>query len=173
MLSNSRKGEGLLPEDAGNLGADKLLPYSLTPQGAPKSTAAEGPAQMEGVAIVGIGCRFDGATDPTSFWRLLCDGKDAVGDIPSERLHQLGVEVSPHPCTPGTVATRRGSFFDRVDLFDAGFFGISPREAACMDPQHRILLEVAWEAVENAGLLPEEIAASRAGSVHRTLERRL
>lgn len=134
---------------------------------APSASARVNPtvtSSREPVALVGIGCRFGGTTTPAEFWRLLCAGTDAVREIPSERFRQLGVEQDPQPGTPGKVVTRQGSFLDRIDLFDAHFFGISPREAACMDPQHRLLLEVAWEAVEDAGMLPEQLTQARTGT---------
>src|SRR6185369_2472547 len=64
---------------------------------------------------------------------------------------------------PGKMMTRSGGFLDEVDRFDAGFFGIAPREAVAMDPQHRLLLEVSWEAIEHAGLVPEALMESDTG----------
>jgi amino acid adenylation domain-containing protein len=108
----------------------------------------------EPIAIVGIGCRFPGADGPAAFWRLLCDGVDAVTELPPDRW---GADA------PETPATRWGGFLDQVDQFDPQFFGISPREAARMDPQQRLLLEVAWEALEDAGQVPKRLAGSRTG----------
>lgn len=106
----------------------------------------------EPVAVVGIGCRFPGGViDPPSFWRLLSEGQDAIGEVPADRidLHRF---YDAQPATPGRMMSRRGGFLDRMDLFDAEFFGISPREAQVIDPQQRVLLEIAWEALEDAGL---------------------
>lgn len=64
---------------------------------------------------------------------------------------------------PGKIRKRWGGFVDKIDEFDAKLFGISPREASCMDPQHRLLLEVAWEALENGGQVPETLADSKTG----------
>jgi phthiocerol/phenolphthiocerol synthesis type-I polyketide synthase B len=103
------------------------------------------------VAIVGIGCRFPGGvSDAESFWRLLSAGKDAITEIPRDRI-DLNHYFDAAPATPGRMMTRWGGYLDRIDEFDADFFGISPREAERMDPQQRLLLETAWEALEDAG----------------------
>jgi phthiocerol/phenolphthiocerol synthesis type-I polyketide synthase C len=103
------------------------------------------------IAIVGIGCRFPGGVNsPTAFWKFLCDGGDAITEIPSSRI-DIGRYFDKRPATPGRMMTRWGGFLDGIEDFDAGFFGISPREAERMDPQQRLLLEAAWEALEDAG----------------------
>ena len=104
------------------------------------------------VAIIGIGCRFPGASGPEAYWNLLRNGIDAVGPVSVERRADFTAPES----------TRAG-FLDRVDLFDAAFFGIAPREAVWVDPQQRLLLEVAWEALEDGGLVPEQLAGSAVG----------
>ena len=120
-------------------------------------------AANEAVAVVGLGLRFPGgAVDPDSFWRLLVDGVDAVTPIPASRW-DLERFHADDPETPGTMYTRYGAFLEDVDRFDAPFFGISPREAASLDPQHRILLEVVWEALENAGQNPQALEGSATG----------
>jgi acyl transferase domain-containing protein len=120
-------------------------------------------AQAEPIAIVGLGCRFPGAADgPEAFWRLLSEGVDAVREVPPERWN-IDDYYDPDPAAPGKVNTRWGGFLDRVDEFDAEFFGISPREAIRVDPQHRLLLEVSWEALEDAGIVPADIADSKTG----------
>jgi amino acid adenylation domain-containing protein len=116
----------------------------------------------EPIAIIGIGCRFPGADGPQAFWRLLHDGVDAISEVPPDRWDIEGV-YDPDPATPGKMSTRWGGFLERADMFDARFFGISPREATRMDPQQRILLEVAWEALEDAGHAPERLAGSSTG----------
>ncbi|MBV8294684.1 MAG: AMP-binding protein, partial [Mycobacterium sp.] len=108
----------------------------------------------EPIAIIGIGCRFPSADGPAAFWQLLCDGVDAIAEIPPGRWN---VDAT------GPTASRWGGFLDQVDQFDPQFFGISPREAARMDPQQRLLLEVSWEALEDAGQVPERLAGSRTG----------
>jgi myxalamid-type polyketide synthase MxaE and MxaD len=127
----------------------------------PTSSAA--PRQLEPIAIIGMGCRFpNGAGRPESFWRLLCDGVDAVREIPLDRWDWRAY-YDPDPEKPGRMNTRWGSFLEQVDHFDAAFFGISPREAVQMDPQHRLLLEVAFEALEDAGQAEEKLRGSRTG----------
>jgi acyl transferase domain-containing protein len=115
------------------------------------------------IAVVGIGLRFPGGvTNAEGFARLLWNGTDAVGPIPSDRwsLDQLYAE---DPDAPGKMITRCGAFIEDVDKFDADFFGIAPREAVTMDPQQRLLLEIGWEALENAGHSPAALAGSRGG----------
>ncbi|MBP7622094.1 MAG: hypothetical protein KA745_14075, partial [Gemmatimonadales bacterium] len=97
----------------------------------------------EPIAIVGIGCRFPGADGLRAFWQLLCDGKDAVGEIPPTRL-PIDRLFDPRPATRGRMMTRWAGIVEGLETFDAGFFGISPREAAWLDPQQRLLLETAW-----------------------------
>ena len=116
----------------------------------------------EPIAIIGIGCRFPSAQGPEAFWNLLCEGVDAITEIPSDRF-DVGDVYDPKPGIPGKLSTRWGGFLEGVDKFDPYFFGISSREAAAMDPQQRVLLEVAWEAIEDAGLVPEKLDAGRSG----------
>lgn len=120
-------------------------------------------AQSEPVAIVGMACRFPGgASSPQGFWRNLCAGVDAIGEIPANRW-DVDAYYDPAPSTPGKMNTRWGGFIDQIDMFDPGFFGISPREAAQIDPQQRLLLEVTWEALESAGVPPPDLAGSQTG----------
>ena len=115
------------------------------------------------VAIVGIGCRLPGGVaDPRSFWRLLQEGRDAIGEIPPERI-DLARWFDPRPATPGRIMSRYGGYLDGIENFDAAFFGISPREAELIDPQQRLLLETAWEALEDAGLDALALRGSRTG----------
>ncbi|WP_433262056.1 SDR family NAD(P)-dependent oxidoreductase [Actinosynnema sp. CS-041913] len=108
------------------------------------------------VAVVGVSCRLPGAADPTSFWRLLRDGRDAVTELPRHRWEALS------PDARAVRGARFGAFLDSVGDFDAGFFGISPREAAATDPQQRLVLELAWEALEDAGIVPASLAGTAA-----------
>src|SRR3954454_20348076 len=115
----------------------------------------------EPVAVVGVGCRFPGdVVGPESFWRLLVDGEDAVSEVPADRWDAEEF-YDPDPLAPGRMTTKWGGFISDVAGFDANFFGITPREAAAMDPQQRVLLEVAWEALEHAGIPPDSLLGSR------------
>ncbi|MCX4984425.1 SDR family NAD(P)-dependent oxidoreductase [Streptomyces sp. NBC_00572] len=106
------------------------------------------------VAVVGLSCRFPGGANPAEFWDLLRNGRDAIAEPPADRAHlALLGDGSPRP----------GGFLPRVDTFDAEFFGISPREAAAMDPQQRLVLELAWEALEDAGIVPATLADTATG----------
>ncbi len=119
--------------------------------------------ETEPIAVTGIGCRFPGgANSPDAFWRLLAEGRDAIVEVPRTRW-DINAFYDPDPEAPGKMCTRWGGFLDDVEQFDPEFFGISPREAARMDPQQRILLEVVWEALENAGQSPQHLAGSQTG----------
>ncbi|WAJ46842.1 type I polyketide synthase [Mycobacterium sp. Aquia_216] len=119
----------------------------------------------EPIAVLGIGCRLPGkVSGPESFWQLLVDGRDAVGEVPADRWDGDAF-YDPDPQAPGRMTTKWGGFLDDVAGFDADFFGITPREAVAMDPQQRILLEVAWEALEHAGLPPDSLSGSRTAAI--------
>jgi acyl transferase domain-containing protein/nucleoside-diphosphate-sugar epimerase len=116
------------------------------------------------IAIIGMGCRLPGgAADPQTFWQLLHDGIDAVREVPPARW-DVEALYDPDPSAPGKTATKWGGFLDAIDGFDAAFFGILPREAERMDPQQRLFLEVAIEALDHAGLPRERLAGSRTGA---------
>jgi acyl transferase domain-containing protein/acyl carrier protein/NAD(P)-dependent dehydrogenase (short-subunit alcohol dehydrogenase family) len=119
-------------------------------------------ADDEPVAIVGLACRFPGASDPEAFWEMLRRGVDAVREVPGDRW-DLTALYDPDRTVPGKVATRWGGFLDDVAGFDAQFFGISPREAVEMDPQQRLMLELSWEALEDAGVPPTSLKDTRTG----------
>jgi acyl transferase domain-containing protein/acyl-CoA synthetase (AMP-forming)/AMP-acid ligase II/acyl carrier protein/SAM-dependent methyltransferase len=137
--------------DAPNIDA---LVRALTPDERPaEASPGQVPPGHEPIAIVGMGCHFPGAGSPEELWQLLKSGVDAIGTIPNGRW----------PKIPGEIATTCGGFLEAVDQFDAPFFGISPREAAYLDPQHRLLLEVTWEALEDAGLPAEKLAGESVG----------
>jgi phthiocerol/phenolphthiocerol synthesis type-I polyketide synthase C len=114
------------------------------------------------IAVVGVACRFPGAGDPAEFWSLLRSGTDAVGPIPEDRW-DVAATYHRDPAKPGKMYVRDGGFIADIDKFDAAFFGISPREARRIDPQQRILLELTWEAMENAGIVPARLAGSQTG----------
>ncbi|MEE1943317.1 type I polyketide synthase, partial [Streptomyces sp. TRM 70361] len=103
----------------------------------------------EAFAIIGYACRLPGAPGPAPLWDLLATGTDAITETPSDRVR-----------VPGAT---RGGFIERAADFDAGFFGISPREAAATDPQQRLALELAWEALEDARHIPADLSGSHTG----------
>lgn len=126
--------------------------------------AAGRKALRDPIAIIGIGCRFPGGSDsPRAFWKLISEGRDGIVDIPSDRW-SIKRFWDPDPEKLGKMYVRAGGFIQqKIDEFDALFFGMSPREAEYLDPQQRVLLEVAWEAIEDAGLAAERLAGSDTG----------
>ena len=121
---------------------------------------AEKVASSEPIAVVGLACRFPGAPNPPAFWRLLCGGVDAISEVPPARW-DVAALFDPDLEAPGKMSTRWGGFLEDVAGFDAAFFGISPREAAQIDPQQRLMLELSWEALEDAGLIPAALQGTR------------
>nr|MDJ0595120.1 type I polyketide synthase [Pleurocapsa sp. MO_226.B13] len=117
---------------------------------------------MEPIAIIGTGCRFPQTQNPEEFWHLLRNGVDAITEVPLQRWN-VDALYDPQPGKSGKMNTKWGGFLEQVDRFEPSFFGISPREAEQIDPQHRLILEVAWEALENAGIVPSELAGSQTG----------
>ncbi|MFG2551509.1 amino acid adenylation domain-containing protein [Streptomyces sp. NPDC048581] len=110
-------------------------------------------AKTEPIAVIGMGCRLPGGVrSPEQYWDFLLRSQSGTGPVPSDRWD---------PQRWGGV--KGGGFLDEVDRFDAGFFGISPREAAALDPQQRMFLEVAWEALEHAGQSPDRLSGSPTG----------
>jgi acyl transferase domain-containing protein len=120
-------------------------------------------AQGEPIAIVGAAVRTPGGVrDLDAFAELLWSGTDAITEIPADRW-PIADWFDEAQDAPGKMYTRHGGFLDRVDEFDAEFFGIAPVEAASMDPQQRLVLELAWEALEDSGRAPSGLAGTRAG----------
>ena len=121
-------------------------------------------AADEPIAIVGMGCRFPGGVrSPQDLWDLLAGGVDAISGFPQDRGWDLEELLGTGPGSEGTSQVRAGGFVDGAGEFDPGFFGISPREAVAMDPQQRMLLEVAWEALERSGIDPLSLRGSSTG----------
>ncbi|MDP3561563.1 MAG: beta-ketoacyl synthase N-terminal-like domain-containing protein, partial [Legionellaceae bacterium] len=116
--------------------------------------------QPNDIAIIGMSCEFPGNThSPDDFWRLLSSGESGIRPLPQERVsiwNDAGFDA-------GNPIFLYGGFIDNVDRFDAAFFGISPREAVQIDPQHRLLLELHWHALEHAGINPKTLAGSNTG----------
>ncbi len=132
-------------------------------QAARKKIDALEKQQFEPIAIIGLGCRFPGGIDsPEDFWDLLMSGKDTIATIPESRWNSE-TYYSPNYDEAGKIITTKGSFFSKVQESDPEFFGISPREAKNMDPQQHLLLEVCWESLEHANIIPEALAGSRTG----------
>ncbi|MGD9733432.1 MAG: SDR family NAD(P)-dependent oxidoreductase [Desulfamplus sp.] len=119
--------------------------------------------QTEPIAVIGMGCRFPGGADtPSKYWELLKNGQDAIVEVPPYRWN-IDDCFDPNPDAIGKMYCRYGGFLGRVDGFDSLFFGLSPREAARMDPQHRFILEVAWEALEHAAIPPSKLYGEPVG----------
>ena len=120
-------------------------------------------ARREPIAIVGMACRLPGGVEgPEGFWDLLVKGVDATSELPPGRWDADAL-YDPDPQAKGKIRTKRGGFLKEVDRFDARFFGISRREAESMDPQQRLVLEVAWEALERAGHAVDRTRRDRVG----------
>ncbi len=117
--------------------------------------------ERDDVAIIGLSCRFPGAENAQQFWRNLRDGVDSIGELPTDRW-DVDKYYSRTP-GPGKMYTREGGFLPSIADFDADFFGISPQEACWIDPQHRLLMEVSWEALEDAGIAPHQTPDPRVG----------
>ena len=118
---------------------------------------------VQPIAVIGMGCRFPGgANDPDSLWRVLHEATDAIREVPPDRW-DADAFYDPDPSAPGKMNSRWGGFLNGVDQFDPAFFGITPREAIQMDPQQRMLLEVAYEALEDAGQPLDQVAGSETG----------
>ncbi|MDW8443074.1 MAG: polyketide synthase [Acetobacteraceae bacterium] len=113
----------------------------------------------EPIAIIGLACRFPGAPDPDSYWALLNSGNDAIGRIGPDRW-AIGAFLHPRRGEPGFTDSFAAGVLDDVRSWDAEFFGLSPREASQMDPQQLLLLELAWEALEDAGIPPSRLGGS-------------
>ena len=117
--------------------------------------AAELLAPDEPVAVIGMYCRFPGAPNPNALWRLLLGGEEAVADVAPQRWQTGNVWAGERPLRAGHL--------DGIEGFDAEFFGISPREAIAMDPQQRLMVELSWEALEDARIIPTQLQGRSVG----------
>ena len=121
------------------------------------------PATDEPIAVTGLGCRFPGGIHgPDTLWQFLSERRSAIGQVPLDRWNPFD-DGSPEVAAALARTTRWGSFLDEIDAFDAEFFGISPSEAAEIDPQQRLVLEVACEALENAGIPADSLRRTQTG----------
>ncbi len=114
------------------------------------------------IAIIGIACRFPGANNYHQFWRNLQQGINSITEIPSERW-DIDKFYSTKPEEPHKSISKWGGFIEGIDQFDAQFFGTSPREAQRMDPQQRLMLELSWSCIEDAGYAPSQLSGSSVG----------
>jgi acyl transferase domain-containing protein/D-arabinose 1-dehydrogenase-like Zn-dependent alcohol dehydrogenase/acyl carrier protein len=131
--------------------------------GSPLARSAAAANWSEPIAIIGMAGRFPGAGgDVGKFGDLLLEGTDLIREVPPERW-DIEAFYDGDPEKAGKMYCRYGSFLKDVDQFDPRFFNITPREALNMDPQQRMLLEICWEALENAGIAPASMRGSRTG----------
>ncbi len=144
----------------GEPAAGAASPSEPEPDGRPSPAPSPGQRMDDGIAIIGMACRFPGAPDLAAFWRQLEAGADAVTDGRGDAGSWSGVSGDP---TLQDSFARRGGFVDGIDRFDARFFGIPPIGARTMDPQQRMLLETSWQALDDAGIDPDRLRGTRTG----------
>ncbi|MCC6557896.1 MAG: SDR family NAD(P)-dependent oxidoreductase [Polyangiaceae bacterium] len=118
----------------------------------------------EPIAIIAMGARYPGEVrSADDLWSLVARGGDGISGFPARPGWDADALYDPDPSAIGRSYVRQGGFLHDADLFDPGFFHISPREAARLDPQHRVLLEAAWETIEGAGIVPSTLQGSLTG----------
>src|SRR5262245_57670717 len=134
----------------------------LEPSGSARDqpqTARSRSMPQEPIAVVGLACRFPGAMDHHAFWELLEQGGDPVREVPPDRWDAAAYD-DPTGARPGSISSRQGAFLDDIASFDPDLYRVSTAELPYIDPQHRLVLEVAWEALEVAGLSVDRLAGS-------------
>ncbi len=146
--------------------ADHLLTEVLGEQDPAGGTTARTSigTDDEPLAVIGMSCRYAGGVNsPEDLWQLVLEGTDAIGPFPQDRGWDLENLYHPDADHPGTSYVNEGGFLTDASHFDASLFGISPREAMATDPQHRLLLEATWEAMERATIAPSSLRGSQTG----------
>ena len=146
-----------LTEELGEVSDAPAPPPQVQPEPEPQTEAQR---EDDGIAIVGMACHFPGSPDLSTFWQQLEAGEDAVTDGRQDpgSWNNLAKDLSSK-----YAAYRRGGFVEGIDQFDARFFRISPIEARLMDPRQRMMLETTYQALEDAGMDPDELRGSRTG----------
>jgi polyketide synthase 5 len=145
-----------------------MTAFETIPESAPNPDSArvllaQSNTPTTSIAIIGMACRLPGGIDsPDLLWEALLRGDDLITEIPPDRW-DADEYYDPEPGVPGRSVSRWGAFMEDVGGFDSEFFGINEREATAIDPQHRLLLETSWEAMEHAGVTPASIANSSTG----------
>ncbi|MBE9037111.1 type I polyketide synthase, partial [aff. Roholtiella sp. LEGE 12411] len=157
----ARKAEGREQEAEGILTPSSTLQLS-NPSGARVVELTNDRIRAEDIAVIGMSGRFPQSPNLQSFWQLLSEGKNTITEVPSLRWN-LEDWYDKNPDAPNKTYSRWGGFIEHIDQFDPLFFQISPREAELMDPQQRLFLEVAWEALEDSGYSPESFAQTQVG----------
>ncbi len=115
------------------------------------------------IAIIGLSAKMPGCTDLNEFWKQLCRGKDFISDIPLTRKKDVEEFFDFQGRDIKDIKFEKSAYLEDIDKFDYGFFGISSNEASLMDPHHRIFLETAWSAIEDAGINPKKLKGSNTG----------
>jgi len=118
--------------------------------------------RMDPIAIIGMSCRFPKAENAEAFWKLLLNEEDAIGPIPQDRW-QVDDYYDADPAAPGKTNQRHAAMLERIHDFDPFFFNISPAEATQINPSQKLMLELVWEAMENAGIPADKLTGTRAG----------
>ncbi len=128
----------------------------------PEKSHTQTPRQSEPIAIIGMACRFPGADNIAEFWQNLMNGREVISEVPANRWDWKALRQTSY-AKYNQSSVNRGGFINHVDAFDAAFFGVSPREAKRMDPQQRLILEIGWHCLENAGYAPESLSGREVG----------
>lgn len=137
-------------------------PAESDPAASLQPVAPAGRRESPAIAVIGMAGTFPGCPGIDDYWDLLKAGRDGISEVPADRW-DVDAYYSENPDQPGKIVSRFGGFVDEVAGFDAAFFNIAPSEARLMDPQQRKLLEIHWEALENAGIASSTLRESACG----------